>query len=176
MEGPGGDYAVDADTVIVAIGQAPEIGEMLSEKLDISKTGGLLVNKGTMETNVAGIFAAGDVSGTGLTVTDSMMAGRRAANSIDQYLSGQPITELTETRDTITIKPEQVPAYFIRKERWEIPKLSPKESLRVFKEVNLGYTDWQAIEEAKRCLNCRMCANCIFERGQLCFETASRLL
>jgi len=176
MEGPGSDYAVDADTVIVAIGQAPEISEMLSDKLDISKTGGLLVNKGTLETNVPSIFAAGDVSSTGLTVTDSMMAGRRAANSIDQYLSGMPITELTETRDTITIKPEQVPAYFIRKERWDMPKLSPKESLRVFKEANLGYTDWQAIEEARRCLNCRMCSNCIFERGQLCFETASRLL
>jgi len=32
------------------------------------------------------------------------------------------------------------------------------------------------VEEAKRCLNCRMCANCIFERDQICFETADRLL
>jgi NADPH-dependent glutamate synthase beta subunit-like oxidoreductase len=52
----------------------------------------------------------------------------------------------------------------------------PKQAVKTFKEVNLGYSYWQAVEEAKRCLNCRMCANCIFERGQLCFETASRIL
>jgi NADPH-dependent glutamate synthase beta subunit-like oxidoreductase len=38
------------------------------------------------------------------------------------------------------------------------------------------YTREQAIEEARRCLNCRMCANCIYGRGQICYETAMRLL
>ncbi len=176
MEGAGSEYKVDANAVIIAIGQAPEISDPLVKSLDVSKTGGLLADKGTMETNVAGIFAAGDISGTGRTVSESMMAGRRAANSIDQYLSGQPITETTETRETIIIKPEQIPAYFVSKERWDMPRLTPKEAIRAFEEVDLGYLQWQAIQEARRCLNCRMCANCIFERGQLCFETASRIL
>jgi len=176
MEGPGSDYVVDADIVIVAIGQAPDTSDLLSEKLDISKTGGLLANKGTLATNTPDIFAAGDISGTGATVTESMAAGRRAATSIDQHLSGAPIGNTPETRETITIKSEQVPLFFTRRERWEMPRLLPKEAVRVFEEVELGYKDWQAIEEARRCLNCRMCANCVFERGQLCFETASRLL
>jgi len=176
MEGPGSDYTVDADTVIVAIGQAPDTSDMTGESLDISKTGGLLANKSTLETNTPGIFAAGDISGTGATVTESMAAGRRAATSIDQYLSGQPISNVPETRVSILIKSEQVPLFFTRRERWEMPRLLPKEAVRVFEEVELGYKDWQAVEEARRCLNCRMCANCVFERGQLCFETASRLL
>ena len=176
MEGPGSDFSVEADAVIVAIGQVPDTSEPLGESLDISRTGGLAVNEHTLETNVPGIFAAGDISATGRTVTESMAAGRSAANSIDQYLSGLPITEVRENRETITIEPEQVPAFFSRKARWEIPRLLPKEAIRAFKEADLGYRDWQAIEEAKRCLNCRMCANCIFERGQLCFETAERLL
>jgi NADPH-dependent glutamate synthase beta subunit-like oxidoreductase len=176
MEGPGSDYNVDANTVIVAIGQAPDTSDIVGESLDISKTGGLLANKNTLETNTPGIFAAGDISGTGATVTESMAAGRRAATSIDQYLSGQPINNVPETRASILIKSEQVPLFFTRRERWEMPKLLPREAVRVFEEVELGYKDWQAVEEARRCLNCRMCANCIFERGQLCFETASRLL
>jgi len=176
MEGPGSDYAVDTDAVIVAIGQTPDMSGMLGESLDIGKTGGLVVNEHTLQTNAPAIFAAGDISATGGTVTESMAAGRRAATSIDQYLSGIPIQEVKEIRETITIEPEQVPGYFTCKERWEMPRLLPKEAIRAFREVDLGYRDWQAIEEARRCLNCRMCVNCIFERGQLCFETASRLL
>jgi len=176
MEGPGTDLAVDADAVIIAIGQAPDMSGMLNESLNISSRGGLQVNERTLETNVPGIFAAGDISATGGTVTESMAAGRRAATSIDQYLSGIPIREVRETQEIISIEPEQVPAFFIRKERWEMPRLASKQALRAFREVDVGYTDWQAIEEAKRCLNCRMCANCIFERDQICFETANRLL
>jgi len=176
MEGPGSDFSVDTDAVIVAIGQAPDTSDLPGELLDKSRTGGLAINECTLETNVPGIFAAGDISATGRTVTESMAAGRSAANSIDQYLSGLPMAEVRETREIITIEPEQVPVFFTRKARWEIPRLQPKEAIRAFKEADLGYRDWQAIEEAKRCLNCRMCANCIFERGQLCFETADRLL
>jgi hypothetical protein len=105
-----------------------------------------------------------------------MAAGRRVAISIDQYLSGKPIVSVNDTRETIRIKAEDVPSYFPRRERWDMPRLLSKEATRTFKEVDLGYAQWQAVEEAQRCLNCRMCANCIFDRGQLCFETADRLL
>ena len=176
MEGPGSDYAVDADAVIVAIGQAPDMSGLLDAGLNISRRGGIAVNEHTLETNVPGIFAAGDISGGRGTVTEAMTAGRKAAISIDQYLSGVPIVEVTESREIITIEPEQVPAFFTRKDRWDMPRLLPKEALKTFNATDLGYREWQAIEEASRCLNCRMCANCIFERGQLCFETASRLL
>lgn len=176
MEGPDSDYAVDVDAVIVATGEIPDMNGMLDESLDISKTGGLTADQSTLQTNVPGIFAAGDISASGGTVTESMASGQRAAASIDHYLSGTPVAEIGESRETLTIEPEQVPGYFIRKARWEMPKLLPKEAVRVFREADLGYQEWQAIEEAKRCLNCQMCANCIFERGQLCFETASRLL
>lgn len=175
-EGPGSDYAVAADNVVIAIGQVPDMSDMVSESLDTDKSGCLAVNESTLETNIPGIFAAGDASGTGRTVTDSMAAGRRAANSIDHYLSGMPIATRKDSREIITIEPEQIPTYFTRKERWDMPKLTGKQAIKTFNDVNLGYAQWQAVEEANRCLNCRMCANCIFERSQICFDTASRLL
>ncbi|MBI2328145.1 MAG: FAD-dependent oxidoreductase, partial [Chloroflexi bacterium] len=175
-KGPASDYTVEADAVIIATGEIPDMSGLLDESLEISQTGALMVNQSTLQTNVPGIFAAGDISASGGTITGSMAAGRRAATSIDCYLSGIPLSEVRESRETITIEPEQIPDYFIRKARWQMPKLLPEEAIRVFREVDLGYRDWQAIEEARRCLNCQMCANCIFERGHLCFETASRLL
>lgn len=176
MEGTGSDYTVETDAVVVAIGQAPAAGDMIDESLSTSKAGGLMVNPDTLEANVPGIFAAGDISATGRTVSDSMAAGRKAATSIDQYLNKVPITGVRESRATITIEPEQIPGFFPRRARWEMPRLLPREAIKVFREADLGYREWQAIEEANRCLNCRMCANCIFERGQMCFETSRRLL
>lgn len=176
LEGPGSYYTVDTDKVIIAIGQVPETGGTFSKSMKMSKRGEISVNKDTMQTNIPGIFAAGDISATGGTVTEAMAAARRAALSIDQYLSGMPIEPVKETSDTYLIEPEQVPEYFTRKNRWDMPRLLPKEAIRTFKEVDLGHQEWQAIEEAERCLNCRMCGNCIFERHQMCFETADRLL
>ena len=176
MEGPSSEYAVAAEAVVIAIGQTPDMNGLPDDSFDISKSVTIVVNESTLETNAPGIFAAGDVSVRGGTVTESMAAGRRAATSIDQYLSRVPIEEVRESREILKVEPEQVPDFFTRKDRWEMPSLLPKQAIRAFREVDLGYAYWQAVEEAKRCLNCRMCANCIFERGQLCFETGSRLL
>jgi NADPH-dependent glutamate synthase beta subunit-like oxidoreductase len=173
-DGKNSEFVVDTNAVIVAIGQAMERETLPG--VNINGRGVINVNPDTSETGVRGIFAAGDAAGNGRTVTESMAAGRKAALAIEQYLSGQPIVFKKDDHGVIYIKPEQVPGYFMRRERWEMPKLSARQAIKTNKEVNLGYAQWQAVEEANRCLNCRMCANCVFERGQLCYETAMRLL
>jgi formate dehydrogenase beta subunit len=176
VEGTGSELSVECDNVIVAIGQATDMTGFTGGPINISRGGAVVVNAATGETSTPGVFAAGDVTTVRGTVSESMAAGRRAARSIDQYLSGRPIVAAKEDLDVITIRPEQVPSYLARREQWAVPKLTAKQAITTYKEVNLGYTFWQAVEEAQRCLNCRMCANCVFERGQLCFETAERLL
>ncbi len=176
IEGPGSDFSLDADMVIVAVGQATDVTDLNGAKLGLNKRGCIVVNPTTMETNVKGVFAAGDAAAMGGTVSDAMAAGRAAAEAIERYLKGEPAVAGKGKMETVTIKPEQVPPFFTRKDRWEIPSLVGKEALRTFQEAHLGYTGWQAEEEAKRCLNCRMCGNCIFERDQICYDTASRLL
>ena len=181
MEGPDSDYTVDVDTVVDAANvflprrRIPDMSDVLGESSK-GRTGGLRVNNDTFETNAPGIFAVGDRTGTGSHVVESMADGRIAATSIDQYLSGRYIIPVKETRTELTIKQEQVPAYLTRKERWDMPRLLPAEAIKTFEGDELGYSHWQAVQEAKRCLNCRMCANCIFERGHLCKETGKRLL
>jgi NADPH-dependent glutamate synthase beta subunit-like oxidoreductase len=176
MEGQGGDYSVEADAVVVAVGQTTDPGKLVENVLDTNEKGAIVVNQLTGQSSVAGIFAAGDIASTGRTVTDAMAAGRRAALSIDQFLSGESIVPKDDNLESIMIKEEQVPAYMPRKERWAMPKLLPGQAVRTSAEVDLGYVGWQAAEEAARCLNCRMCAHCIFDRGQLCQDTGQRLL
>jgi len=181
MEGPDSVITVEAETVVYAANvfqakrKMPELGNIGSSAVK-GKPFVLQVNKDTFETNIPGIFAVGDKSGTGSHVVEAMAEGRTAATSIDQFLSGKYIIPVKESRIELTIKPEQIPEYFTRKQRWDMPRLLPGEALKTFEAVELGYKEWQALQEAKRCLNCRMCANCIFERGHLCKTTGERLL
>ena len=175
-EGQGSDFAVGTDNVIIAIGQSTDTEGLPTDVLKVSRGGTIVVNAATGETSMDGVFAAGDITTGRGTVTESMAAGRHAATSIDQFLSGKTIVATDDSKPTITIEAEQVPPYMVCRDQWAMAKLPGKQATTTFKEVDLGYTSWQAQAEAERCLNCRMCANCIFERGQLCFETAGRLL
>ncbi len=182
VEGPEGDYTVAADVVIDAADiftakrQVPDLSDLLGKSPKTGKAASLTVSRDTFETNVPGVFVVGDTSGTGGQVVDSMADGRTAATSIDQFLRGQYVIPVKDNRDALVIEEKQIPVYFNRKERWEMPELQAKQAVKTFQAVNLGYSNWQAVEEAKRCMNCRMCANCIFERHQQCVETATRLL
>ncbi|MBW2623534.1 MAG: hypothetical protein JRD68_11570, partial [Deltaproteobacteria bacterium] len=149
-----------------------------AEKVNVGGAGSFEVDSDTLATNIPGIFAAGDSVKMPGTVVESIAAGHIAARSIDRYLKGEDLKADLPNEDVevLYIEKEMIPPFMIRKERWDMPSISPKDSVRSFGEMNLGYTEWQVREEAMRCLNCRMCGNCLFDRGQICFETSTRLL
>ena len=79
--------ALDADTVIVAIGQARDMGFLARLHLsseDITRTDAL-----TLQTADEMIFLAGDVTGGSASVIEAMAKGRRAAESVKRFLSGE---------------------------------------------------------------------------------------
>jgi NADPH-dependent glutamate synthase beta subunit-like oxidoreductase len=77
---------VEADTVITAIGQAPDLS-FLSEGVGTFR-GAVQVDPYTMETNLANVFAGGDaVMGTA-SLIEAIAAGKTAAASIMRYIEG----------------------------------------------------------------------------------------
>ncbi len=79
---------LNADTVIVAIGQAPDsafLGEL--EGLELAQGGWIKTNPETLETGVPGVFAGGDVVAGPAMAIDAIADGKQAARSIDRYLS-----------------------------------------------------------------------------------------
>ncbi len=82
------NFIVEADTAILALGYWPDpvIGET-TPGLDTHKWGLIVTNRETGATSRPGVFAGGDaVTGPDLVVT-AMVAGRKAAASIDAYLN-----------------------------------------------------------------------------------------
>jgi NADPH-dependent glutamate synthase beta subunit-like oxidoreductase len=167
---------LEANAVIIAIGQAPEASFVDANVL--TERGTLKVDPVTLASEQEGLFGAGDVADMAGNVVDAIAAGHRAARSIDRYLRGEKLVsdEDEDGRVVFEVKPEMVPAFLARKNRWDMPTVSARDSVRSFAETELGYADWQLLEEAKRCMNCGMCGSCVFGHGQLCYETSTRLL
>ncbi|MGB7294258.1 MAG: NADH-quinone oxidoreductase subunit NuoF [Candidatus Aminicenantales bacterium] len=150
-------FELEVDTLVPAIGQVPELSFLngkTSLRLTPHKT--LEVNPETMATNVPGIFAGGDVVTGPATVLEAMRAGKIAAESIHRYLRGMSlerdyaVQEMGFEVPAVEIDPDE--AFSLTRPR--MPVLSMRERNRNFKEVELGYSQQEAIDEARRCLRC----------------------
>ncbi len=83
----GSEFTLDADTVIIAIGQKPNpLLTGATAKLATGQGGIILVDPETQGTNMPGVYAGGDIATGAATVISAMGAGKRAAKSIDKYL------------------------------------------------------------------------------------------
>ena len=82
------EFKIEADIVIKALGFDPEeLPKLFGEaKLQVTKWGTIKTDFDTMETNIAGIFAAGDIIRGASLVVWAIKDGRDAAESIQKYL------------------------------------------------------------------------------------------
>ena len=87
------EFNLKADMVIKALGFDPENLPKLfgSEDLQITKWGTLKTDFDTMETNLQGVFAAGDIIRGASLVVWAIKDGRDAAISIENYLKKKSI-------------------------------------------------------------------------------------
>jgi NADPH-dependent glutamate synthase beta subunit-like oxidoreductase len=103
-----------------------------------------------------GIFRPGEVTSDYKAVVEAIGAGRRAANSVHKFLTGipveAPVRMIRKTTEVLTVR-EIEPVTPSR--RVEMPEIS--EERRVADpnaEIATGYSQEQALEESKRCLQC----------------------
>ena len=83
----GSEFAMDMDTVVIAIGQTPNpIIQRTTKGLRTTRHGTVVVKENTGKTSKKGVYAGGDVVSGAATVISAMGAGKRAARSIHRYL------------------------------------------------------------------------------------------
>jgi formate dehydrogenase major subunit len=154
----GSNFATGCSTVIAAIGQSVELGLAEREGLLVTSRG-IAAGDKTMATNLPGVFAGGDaVLGADLAVR-SVAAGRIAAASIHQYLTGQPVTG-EPAMSGIAMQPvddAERAAIFRAIEsaaRVRNPEIPMERRIASFDEVEQGLPQQDAAREARRCLSC----------------------
>ncbi len=85
----GSEFTIDVDTVIMAIGTSPNpLIKNTTDGLEVNKRGGIIVNEDGL-TSRNGVYAGGDAVTGAATVISAMGAGKLAAKSIDEALSGK---------------------------------------------------------------------------------------
>lgn len=83
----GSEFTLDFDSVILAVGEEPDLS-FLPREIEVAGRK-ILVNPFTMETSMLGVFAGGDAVTGPATVIEAIVAGVKAAESIDRYLRGE---------------------------------------------------------------------------------------
>jgi len=157
----GSEFFAEADTVIAAVGQAPDLSFLPPDsELERTRWERLVVDNNKLATSVPGVFAGGDfVSGPGMVV-EAIAAGRRGAIAIDKYLKGDTSrVEIYDLKSKSLIADEMI-SKEEGEESWEyqyrpeINRLPAEERKDSFKETELGFSEEKARQEARRCLRC----------------------
>jgi NADPH-dependent glutamate synthase beta subunit-like oxidoreductase len=147
--------SIKTDMVILAIGQIPDLNILGVEgKINISPSGLIQVKEKTFETNIPGIFAGGEVIKSPSSVVNAIEMGRKAASSIDMFLGGNGEIEDLLTEPDVHISNLGRDESFYDKSRVEMPLLSLEQRQSSFNEIELGFDEKLALEEANRCLKC----------------------
>jgi heterodisulfide reductase subunit A-like polyferredoxin len=149
--------AIEADTVIVAIGQAADISFAEKEGIALTKRGALDNDPLTHETPVPGVFVGGDVSYGPKSVVEAVASGKKAAESIHRFINGLDIKKDRGEEWTY-----EKPAFDDedRKPRVPMRNSALEQRLGNFSEIALGFSKEESALEASRCLKCGICSEC----------------
>jgi len=170
---PDSDHLLEADLVIAAIGQYPDLDFAQADESVVVADGRLAVDPVTLQTDGGDVFAGGDVvtgdpvvrvprvgdvfaggdAVTGpATIVEAIAAGQRAAQAIDRFLGGKG--ELPPDRGFASPgKPEAAESEEVAPRR-PIRARPPAKRRGNFEEVLKGYSRRAACAEARRCLRC----------------------
>ena len=148
---------LEADTIVLAIGQAPDVTFLKPEDgIETTPAGTIKVDPVTMATTAPGVFACGDGAFPPSLLITVAQQGKVAARSIDAYLRGQPL-EKTVLRVTVEELPTDTYRMTPRYEqiRRDIP-ITPLSRRSGIAEVEPGFSVLEAREQAHRCLYCHV--------------------
>jgi NADPH-dependent glutamate synthase beta subunit-like oxidoreductase/Pyruvate/2-oxoacid:ferredoxin oxidoreductase delta subunit len=173
---------LDADHVIVSIGQVPELSVLVKGlSPELGEEGGIKTDPLTMETSQDGVFSGGDVVKFPGSVVDAISAGKQAALAIHLRSLGHSFKEAERVvmgggrsfsihaffRPRPGWDPRKVvsfsdlePLFLEHLPRKDIPRLEPGERVRSFQEMTPGLHGYEARIEAERCFYCGLCTGC----------------
>jgi len=151
---PGSEFILKFDNVIASIGQVTDIPSNLG--VELGRGNVIKTDSKSLGTSRQGVFAGGDVVSGPASVIEAIAHGRKAAISIDKYLGGKGVIDEVLAPieiDEPWLGPDE---NFVDKKKPHMPALDNKDRMAGFPEVELGYSQDIAIEEAKRCLRCEL--------------------
>jgi NADH-quinone oxidoreductase subunit F len=155
----GDEFVLEVDVLIPAIGQTTDLTWMTNDPqsaaigIETTKAGTFVV-KEAFNTTRPGVFAAGDAVSGPATVIQAVAQGNFCAVAVDHWFK----TGKMERPQFDTPRPDITQLYslddYADARRPRPPEMAVTERAGNFHEVELGFDEQTAREEAKRCLRC----------------------
>jgi NADPH-dependent glutamate synthase beta subunit-like oxidoreductase/ferredoxin len=165
---PGSEFVMEADHVVLAIGQQPDTAQFSKRNVAVNDEDGTIkVDPVTLETSLPGVFAGGDCVSGPNRVVEAMAAGLRAAESIDRYLRGRSLRKGRGLEKPQPVEVNVAERYAFPAERAEMPFIPRSQIMGTYEETSMGLPAEVAEQEARRCLDCPLCSGCM-ECGEAC--------
>ncbi len=195
----GSEFIVECDQIIAAIGQYPKL-DGTSEEQGVKRTKWrtIAVDDWTFQTADPRVFAGGDAVLGAQTVIQAVAQGKKAAWSMDAYLRGADMAALGQSLAELKAQPffnaltsrtdldpriarmAEIPPVFIDMTTdvtrpsppAEMPKRAPEDRRTNFKQIELGFSEEEAVRGAELCLDCYCPANgkCDLQRYGIEYE------
>jgi putative selenate reductase len=159
---PGSDFVVACDSVVVAVGQLPELAFLDGSGVTRHAKGGVLVDGATRSAGPAGVYAGGDVVIEPGSIISACADGRKAAEAICAHLDlsfAEPAWERPSlSREEIV----RVKAARARRIAQVQPAVLHPVARSGFALIESTYSVEQARAEAHRCVQCTsFCDKCV---------------
>ncbi|MCP3867135.1 MAG: FAD-dependent oxidoreductase [Gammaproteobacteria bacterium] len=150
----GSEFTLPVDTVMVGIGQKPDLVGGLAE---LGNQWGWVDADSVGKTKQEGIFAGGDVLGLGISA-NATGQGRVAARAMDAHLQGKAYKR--PHMGTPVAQTDLRLDYYAPVPRNEAPEIEVDAATVGFQEIKATLGTEQALSEAGRCLSCGLCNAC----------------
>ncbi len=157
----GSEFTIDADHVVVAIGQRPSTALLRIKDIDTNEDLTIKVDPLTLQTNISDIFAGGDCVTGPNTVVDAMAAGIKTAESIDRYLGGRDLKQGRSLEQPKLVEVDIKRRYASPQKRAKMPTLPEKDRMGSYEETKRGLSTETVRLESGRCLSCALCSGCL---------------
>ncbi len=159
---PGSEFILPCDMVIPAIGQEPDLGFLDQGDLGVQTTrwNTIVAKEGILMTDCEGVFAGGDCEIGPMTVVAAVGGGRRAARTMDRWLSeGKTYLDDEDSMEDLfcalkVFDADEEVGILGGLHREHQPKVSGAERAKNYDEIELAMSESQAVREAQRCLRC----------------------
>ncbi len=183
---PGSEKRLEADTIILAVGQQPDTACLAGDpEIQVTPRGLVAVEPRTLATTMPGVYCGGDLAFGPRIVIEAVADGKRAALAIHERLGGGAVPR---TRGRFrAIRLHRAGDRYDRVPRQPVPSL-PVTRRTGFREVEEAYGEAEARREGSRCLwcnvetvfdseRCILCSGCVEICPEACLALvpASRL-
>ncbi len=149
----GDTFILPVDVIVPAVGQTTDTSWMQKAGIQATRGSTFVVGE-AYQTSRGGVFACGDAVSGPATVIEAVAQGNLVAVVVDHWLKTGEYRRPKYDTPRLDVAQLYNLEDYASAVRPHVPELALENRAGTFKEVELGFTEHTAREEARRCLRC----------------------